>query len=188
MTEMNIVHTAIVSVVTALATVYALVLALALERWTWSKSLHYPDSYRPRQPKKFAEPLIRGTVLIAGAYTLYYLIWRLSTLNPQAMWLSWLLWLAEAYGFITFLLFALMTWRLVYPKTPEPKPGIAIDVFVPTRGEPLDILRATLVGCNCIRYPHQTFVLDDSGRPEVKTLATGLGCNYISRPTHEGAK
>jgi len=49
-------------------------------------------------------------------------------------------------------------------------------------------LRATLVGCNRIRYPHQTFVLDDSGRREVQALAAELGCDYISRPTHESAK
>lgn len=146
------------------------------------------DSYRPRQPKNIAEFIVRGIAAIAVAYTLYYLIWRLSTLNPQAMWLSWLLWGAEAYGFITFSLFAFMTWRLVYPKTPTPPQGISVDVFVPTRGEPIDILRTTLVGCTRIKYPHQTFVLDDTGRPEVKALATSLGCNYISRPTHEGAK
>jgi cellulose synthase (UDP-forming) len=99
-----------------------------------------------------------------------------------------LLWAAEAYGFFTFLLFAFMTWRLVYPKTPTPPHGISVDVFLPTRGEPIDILRATLVGCTRIRYPHQTFVLDDSGRAEVQVLATELECGYISRHTHEGAK
>lgn len=70
-----------------------------------------------------------------------------------------------------------MTWRLVYPRTPTAQPGISVDV-----------LRATLVGCNRIRYPHQTFVLDDSGQREVQALAAELGCDYISRPTHESAK
>ena len=181
----------VVGILAALATGLFLLLALAIESWAWSGLVHYPDdkiSNVPRQPRKYPEIIVRGVVVIAGAYILYYLIWRLSTLTPQAMWLSWLLWAAEAYGFLVFLLFAFMAWRLVQPKTPTPQHDISVDVFVPTRGEPIDILRATLIGCNHIRYPHQTFVLDDSARAEVQTLAAQLGCNYISRTTHEGAK
>ncbi|MBM3705357.1 MAG: glycosyltransferase, partial [Actinobacteria bacterium] len=63
-----------------------------------------------------------------------------------------------------------------------------VDIFIPTYGEPLDILQATMSGCNRISYPHKTYILDDSGRPEVKKLAGRMGCNYIAMPNHEGAK
>ena len=149
-----------------------------LKELNWSGTL-------PEEQSNF---FMRVIAIVAAAYTLYYLIWRLSTLNPDALWFSWLLWGAESYGFFTFLLFMFMTWRLVYTRTPAAQQGISVDVFVPTCGEPIDVLRATLVGCNRIHYPHQTFVLDDKGRPEVQALAAELGCDYISRPTHEGAK
>jgi len=185
-------HPTIIMAIAGFTTVFAMWLALAIERWTWGKPSGYPDEYtkyhQPRQLQKYPELLVRGTVVVAAAFTLYYLVWRLSVLNPEAMWLSWLLWAAEAYGFLTFLLFVFMTWKLVRPEAPLPQKGISVDVMVPTYGEPIDVLRATLVGCNHIRYPHQTFLLDDSARPELVALAAELGCTYISRPTHEGAK
>jgi len=142
----------------------------------------------PRQRKRLSDPVLHVVTLVALAYTAYYLIWRLSTFNSQALWLSWALWAAEAFGFLSFVLFAFLVWRLVNPVPPRPKPNISVDVFVPTLNEPVDILRETLVGCNHIRYPHQTFVLDDGNRDEVRALAAALGCSYIARPTHGGAK
>lgn len=134
------------------------------------------------------ELIIRIVTLITIGYTIYYFIWRLSTFNPNAIWLSWVFWLTELYGFITFLCFAFMTWRMVNPVIQDSKHNYSIDIFVPTYGEPLDILHATMAGCNKIAYPHKTYILDDSGRKEVESLANKLGCNYIARPTHEGAK
>src|SRR4030043_1383938 len=57
-----------------------------------------PESNGARQPKRISEPIIQCVTVIAIAFTLYYLGWRLTTLNPEAMILSWLLWIAEAYG------------------------------------------------------------------------------------------
>jgi cellulose synthase (UDP-forming) len=111
---------------------------------------------------------IRIVALITMAYTIYYFIWRLTTFNPDAMWLSWLFWITELYGFFTFILFVLMTWRIIKPRIRKPKTNFSADIFVPTCGEPLDILHATMVGCNKVTYPHKTYILDDSGRKEVK--------------------
>jgi len=138
--------------------------------------------------KRASETGILAVTVITAIYTLYYLIWRLSTFNPDAMAFSWLLWLAEAYGLLVFLLYAFMTWRLHYPTAPPPNNKLTVDVFVPTYNEAVDVLRATLAGCTEIRYPHQTYVLDDGNRPEVRALAASFRCVYIARPTHEGAK
>ncbi len=156
------------------------------------KSLYNLDGYKTdkMQIKKMKENslLIRAVTLLTIAYTSYYFIWRLSTFNPQAIWLSWLFWLAELYGFMAFLCFAFMTWKVKDPKIEKAKHTYSVDIFVPTYGEPLDILHATIVGCNSIAYPHKTYILDDGGREEVKSLAKKLGCHYIARPNHEGAK
>jgi len=146
------------------------------------------ESAKAKRPRRIAEPIIQCVTVITVAVTLYYLGWRLSTLNPEAMILSWLLWVAEAYGLMVFLLYAFMTWRLVYPVTSKSKRRPTVDVLIPTYNEPIDVLRATLAGCAKISYPHRTYVLDDGGREEVHALATAFNCEYIARPTHEGAK
>ena len=57
-----------------------------------------------------------------------------------------------------------------------------------TYDEGLDVLGATLVGCDRISYPHTTWVLDDGRREEVRRLADRFGARYLSRPTNEHAK
>ena len=134
--------------------------------------------------------LLRIISLLSIVYLLYYLWWRAtSTLNPNAIIFSWVLLLAEAFGVFNYLLFAFMTQDIT-PTIPHkhPRTGLKVDVFIPTYNEDLEILEATLIGCNRITYHHKTYVLDDGNREEVKQLAARLGCLYIARPTNEHAK
>ncbi|MCK4723952.1 MAG: hypothetical protein KAT75_11640, partial [Dehalococcoidia bacterium] len=59
-------HPAIIATIAGLATVFALWLALAVERWTWGKPSRYPEDdvkyHRTRRPPKYPEFLVRGTV------------------------------------------------------------------------------------------------------------------------------
>ena len=122
-------------------------------------------------------PWVARTIAVSSAvYTVYYLLWRWnSTLNPDALAFSGLLLAAEAVGFLTFLLFAFMTWDVGRNARFSLGNGLSVDVFVPTYDEGLDILEATLTGCQAIRYPHITYVLDDGRRPDVQALAQRLG-------------
>ncbi len=117
-----------------------------------------------------------------------YLIWRLNTLNPDALLFSIALYGAELFGFLMTLNFVYTTWTLKKRKAPPPPPGLKVDVFVPTLNEDIEILRKTLIGCKNIRYPHKTYVLDDGNREEVKKLAEELGIGYISRKDNKHAK
>ncbi len=60
----------------------------------------------------------------------------------------------------------------------------AVDVFLPSAGEPLDILRNTYHHVSRINWPGRltTYVLDDSGRDEVRRLTEEYGFEYRSRP------
>jgi cellulose synthase (UDP-forming) len=134
--------------------------------------------------------LLRLISVIATAYFIYYLYWRAtSSLNPDVLLFSWLLLAAEAFGVINYLLFAWVTLDVSHPPPPgKPKPGSKVDIFVPTYNEELEILEATLIGCNQITYPHITYVLDDGKREEVRQLAERLGCQYMTRPDNKHAK
>ena len=64
-----------------------------------------------------------------------------------------------------------------------------VDLFVPTCGEPLEVLERSLLGCTNQSYLHTTvWVLDDSGRTSVQHLAQRLGCRYVHRPQRLHAK
>ncbi|MDP8960959.1 MAG: glycosyltransferase, partial [Actinomycetota bacterium] len=83
-------------------------------------------------------------------------------------------------------------WQSIWKGGVElPPPGrtwFSIDVFIPTYGEPLDVLRRTIVAAVGMEGSHRTYVLDDAVRDEVRELAHELGAHYIPRESSEGAK
>ncbi|TXH00997.1 MAG: glycosyltransferase [Candidatus Moraniibacteriota bacterium] len=63
-----------------------------------------------------------------------------------------------------------------------------IDVFVTTAGEPIDVIKGTLMAAVKMDYPHRTFVLDDGRSKEVRVLASQLGIVYVERSNRQHAK
>ncbi|WP_018945566.1 MULTISPECIES: glycosyltransferase [unclassified Thioalkalivibrio] len=137
------------------------------------------------------EPLTfpqRGLILFYLAVAAFYLVWRFTTLNPEALAFSWLVYGAEIYGVLTMVMHVIMNWRLSV-RTPPPAPeGLGVDVFVPTYNEPESVVRRTLLACVRMDYPHETWLLDDGNRPAMKALADRLGCHYLARENGEDAK
>lgn len=127
--------------------------------------------------------------ILAILITLYYLYWRVTeTFNTQALFFSWALFCAEVFGAVTTFLFYFMVWKLKDRESLPPLENCTVDVLVPTKSEPIYVLRKTLLGCRNIKYPHRTLVLDDGDRPELKILCDELGCVYLARPDHKDAK
>jgi cellulose synthase (UDP-forming) len=145
----------------------------------------------------------RSLILLINLLTLRYLAWRVSdSLNLSSTLstaLSLVLLLAEGWLLLTGLIPLWLAWRPFPDRRHEAdarwrqwqqsswRPSV--DILVPTRGEPLAVLERSLVGCCAQTYPRTTvWVLDDSGRPEVRQLASSLGCRYLHRPERHGAK
>jgi cellulose synthase (UDP-forming) len=65
----------------------------------------------------------------------------------------------------------------------------SVDVLIPSYNEPEFILRRTIIGAQAMKYANfRVYLLDDTRRPEIKALATELGCRYISRFDNRYAK
>ena len=129
--------------------------------------------------------------IVAFAYiSLYsaYLIWRFTVINEHALMLSVTYFVAECLGFILGLLIIHFSWSYNHRTPQTPPNGLSVDIFVPTYREPTAIIRRTLMAAKAIDYPHNTFVLDDGKRPEIKALADELGITYVSRETNTHAK
>ncbi len=139
----------------------------------------------PYESLKKPQQYIVFLLLITAAV---YLTWRLGTINPDAKAFSWILYAAEIYGLITTLLHFFMTWRLTNRSPSEPEEGLTVDIFIPTFNEPVELVRRTLLAATHVKYPHQTWLLDDGNRPEMLQLAQSLGVNYLTRETNQDAK
>jgi cellulose synthase (UDP-forming) len=74
--------------------------------------------------------------------------------------------------------------RLVAAWRPHEYP--AVDVFLPTCGEPVELLRNSWTHVAALRAAYRgrltPYVLDDAARPELKSLAKKFGFAYAARP------
>lgn len=65
----------------------------------------------------------------------------------------------------------------------------AVDIFIATYNEGLDVLEKTVVAALAIDYPNFTvWVLDDTRRDWLKDFCTQMGARYVTRPDNAHAK
>jgi len=119
-----------------------------------------------------------------------YFYYRISrTINYEALAFSLAFLAAEIHGFASLWLYFFDLWDPTSrAEPPPPTEDISVDVFIPTYNEDVSLLHRTILAAKEMRLPHETYVLDDGGRPEVRRLAEGLGVRYIARPQREHAK
>jgi cellulose synthase (UDP-forming) len=147
-------------------------------------------SYSRTMQARFHErAALRKTVaLVYVAVMLVYLSWRLTIINPTSLTLSLVYLFAEILGFVLGLVMIFCSWRYCHREPKRAPPGLKVDIFVTTYQEPIDLVRWTLIAAKEVSYPHQTFVLDDGNRPEMKALAAQLGILYLARADNTDAK
>ena len=133
----------------------------------------------------------RTRVLMTIAYLAViaiYLVWRVTVFNPEALTYSIVFYGAELLGLVSSAMTFFISWR-IKPRQPVPAPpGLSVDVFVPTYNERLRMVRRTVKAAMDVSYPHETWLLDDGNRAEMKALADELGCHYLARENNIGAK
>ena len=137
------------------------------------------------EPLEFSRSSVSLLFIISG---IWYIHWRLPTLAPDHPFFSALLYGAEIYGFLSALLHLMMTWRLTIREAPPCPEGMSVDVFVPSYNEPVDLVRKTLLAAKNMDYPHETWLLDDGNRQDMKALAERLGVRYLARAENTHAK
>lgn len=127
--------------------------------------------------------VVRIVALVTATLGINYVAWRwLFSVNWDAWWIAVPLVLAETYSLIDSLLFGMTVWRLKgRGEPPAPAPSLTVDVFVATYNEPLDLVMGTARAAQRITYPHQTWILDDGNRAELRARAEAEGIGWITR-------
>lgn len=127
--------------------------------------------------------LVRFFVVMTLALGLNYILWRWSfSINWHAWWIAIPLVIAETYNFVDVFFFGFTVWR-AEAKHPILKPidGLTVDVFVTTYNESIGLVMTTALAARNIRYPHQTWILDDGARDSLRDAAEEHGIGYIQR-------
>jgi cellulose synthase (UDP-forming) len=127
--------------------------------------------------------LIRLLVLVTVVSGTIYIGWRWTdSISWSAWWIAVPLILAETYSLVDTALFGTTVWRLKERGEPPVAPdGVTVDVLVTTYDEPVDLVLATATAARDIRYPHETWILDDGARDELRAAAEQIGVGYITR-------
>lgn len=151
----------------------------------------FPDGALPAPESSARKVLIRGVALIALAETAVYLLWRLGgTIDPAWWWVSIPLFVVEVHNAFGLALYTLALWDLD-PGAPAAEgipTALRVAVLIPTYNEPTEVLLPTIAASVALEPAHETWVLDDGGRDEVRRLAERLGARYLARSEHRNAK
>lgn len=147
-------------------------------------------SVSKQMSERFLRNKTRRDVAAAGYVLAYiaYLSWRLTILNPNSMTLSLTYFVAECFGFILGLTIILASRNYHHREPLPPLADRTVDIFVPAYKEPAELIRRTVMAAKEIDYPHQTWLLDDGKREELREMASELGVQYLRRPDNLHAK
>ncbi|MDX0696050.1 Curdlan synthase [Sinorhizobium medicae] len=148
------------------------------------------------------------TCVFVAAIALRYLIWRFTETvlpypneGPNFYWV-WFVFIVEFLAFSEVVLFLILMSRYVdrsseadglerkfFARNERELP--AVDVFIPTYNEPLDVLERTIVGALALDHPRdklKVYVLDDGRRGWLKTFCEGRGAIHVTRSDNAHAK
>ncbi len=130
--------------------------------------------------------IVRVLVVLVVIAGVNYLAWRwFFSLNWDAWWLSVPLVIAETYSLIDVMLYGLTVWRSrKRPAPPAARGNESVDVFITTYNEPVEMVLRTTAAALAITHPHETWVLDDGSRAELRLEVEALGARYIERGTN----
>lgn len=123
-----------------------------------------------------------------------YLTWRVAYTLPASGMdraAAWTLIAFEAIPLIGMSFRIVTLWNVdstaPAPVTEAPD-GMRVAVLIPTYDEPAEVIAPTIAASCALEPAHETWVLDDGGRPWVADICRAYGARYVSRPVHDHAK
>lgn len=151
----------------------------------------FPGGARPAPETAARQRFIRTFAVLTLTATAVYLTWRmLATLNLDVWWVALPLLAMEIHNALGLALFTLALWDVdrTPPWRATPRVARSVAVLITTYNEGEDVLLPTIAAAVALEPAHETWVLDDGDRPDVRELAEELGARYLSRADNVDAK
>ncbi|MDR4510037.1 MAG: cellulose synthase catalytic subunit [Candidatus Brocadiaceae bacterium] len=138
---------------------------------------------------KRAKKQLLVLLVIFGAFSsLYYFTWWLEHERIYQPVLLLLLIITVIFCAVQVFFHWYIFLHIKRPEFVETLPGLAVDVYIPTYNEPIWLVERSLSAALAMRYPHETYLIDDGHKAEYRQLAERLGAIYLSRPGNEDYK
>ncbi|MBI4516778.1 MAG: glycosyltransferase [Deltaproteobacteria bacterium] len=129
-----------------------------------------------------------AVVLLGILASLVYFSWWVERLGLNSPWLWLSLILMAAYVVAQIYSAWALYLHVETPAAVAAPAGLSVDVLVPVYNEPYELVERSLAAAVAIRYPHQTYLLDDGPHPRLAALAARLGVHYLTRAGNGDAK
>jgi cellulose synthase (UDP-forming) len=146
--------------------------------------------HRRAGPVKRWERWALGVLLFLGLQSVVYMAWwwfRLEHVHDAALFV--LLSLATWYGIFRMIVGWYNAFHIEQPAPREAPPGLSVAIFTTSApGEPYEMFVRTLAAAREIRYPHTTYLLDDTRDPRFAALAVETGAVPLELVGLPGAK
>ncbi|MCK9220324.1 MAG: glycosyltransferase [Bacteroidales bacterium] len=151
------------------------------------KSLwHFNQSVSPTRKEKF----ILQVLIIAGMIGIaQFAEWWFRVENIGNIYLYIILTLCFWFGLVRMIMVWINYLFIDKPKHIDPPSGLSVAIFTTSSpGEPLSMFEKTLEACRNIRYPHTTYLLDDTQNLAFKDVAERNGAIWLELVGIPGAK
>lgn len=136
------------------------------------------------------ERWVLGTMLFLGVQSVvYFALWWFRTDHVNQLALFILLSFATWYGVFRLMVGWYNVFHMDQPEQLAPGEGLHVAIFTTsTPGEPYEMFARTLAAARAIRYPHTTYLLDDTRDPRMRALCEEMGAVHLELLDVPGAK
>src|SRR5215211_7583161 len=141
--------------------------------------------------------------ITTAAFLILYGLWRWRDTLPELALSAESLWPRLFISFeLTAILYTLISIVILFRSTDRTEQADAaqralsaadsypaVDIFICTYDEPLEILERSILSTLALDYPNATvWVLDDTRRDWLRAYCERVGARHVTRPDNNGAK
>ncbi|HEX8407840.1 MAG TPA: glycosyltransferase family 2 protein [Thermoanaerobaculia bacterium] len=146
--------------------------------------------HRRAAPVRGWERWVLGILLFLGVQSVvWFALWWFAARHVNNLALFILLSFATWYGVFRIMVGWYNIFHIDAPPERPPREGLRVAVFTTSApGEPYEMFVRTLAALRDVRYPHTTYLLDDTRDPRMAALCAEMGAVHLELLDVAGAK